>query len=180
MEMAKLRSMMWGDWFYNKKKKTFTNEQFNKKGKPRKRTFCKFVLEPIIKLTNTVFEGTLDQVKELCAKLEVNLTNDQWKLEQGRKLAKAIMQKWLNASESILEMVVQKLPSPRAAQKYRVKYLYEGPQTDAIATDIANCQSSGNLCMFISKMFPTKDFSRFRAFGRVFSGTIGTGDKVRI
>lgn len=29
-------------------------------------------------------------------------------------------------------------------------------------------------------MFPTKDFSRFRAFGRVFSGTIGTGMKVRI
>lgn len=34
--------------------------------------------------------------------------------------------------------------------------------------------------MFISKMFPTKDFSRFRAFGRVFSGTIGTGMKVRV
>ena len=34
--------------------------------------------------------------------------------------------------------------------------------------------------MFISKMFPTKDFTRFRAFGRVFSGTIGTGMKVRI
>ena len=34
--------------------------------------------------------------------------------------------------------------------------------------------------MFISKMFPTKDFTRFRAFGRVFSGTIATGMKVRI
>jgi elongation factor 2 len=180
MEMTKLRDMLWGDWFYNKKKKTFTNEQYNKKGKPRKRTFCKFILEPIIKLTNTVFEGTLDQVKELCAKLGVNLSNDQWKLEQGRKLAKAIMQKWLNASEAILEMVVLKLPSPRAAQKYRVKYLYEGPQTDEIAKHISDCKSDGKLCMFISKMFPTKDFSRFRAFGRVFSGTIGTGMRVRI
>ena len=49
------------------------------------------------------------------------------KLEKGRKIAKAAMQKWLNASDSILEMVVLKLPSPKLAQKYRVKYLYEGP-----------------------------------------------------
>ncbi len=34
--------------------------------------------------------------------------------------------------------------------------------------------------MFVSKMFPTKDFKRFRAFGRVFSGTIAGGMKVRI
>ena len=115
MEVGKLTEMMWGDWFYNKKKKTFTTEQFNKKQKPRKRTFCKFILEPIIKLTNTVFEGSLDQVKTLVEKLGVTLTGTQWKLEQGRKLAKAIMQKWLNASEAILEMVVLQLPSPRAA-----------------------------------------------------------------
>jgi elongation factor 2 len=61
-----------------------------------------------------------------------------------------------------------------------VKYLYEGPQTDEVAKAIAACDPKGALCMFISKMFPTKDFTRFRAFGRVFSGTIATGMKVRI
>lgn len=34
--------------------------------------------------------------------------------------------------------------------------------------------------MYVSKMVPTADKSRFFAFGRVFSGTIRTGDKVRI
>jgi len=34
--------------------------------------------------------------------------------------------------------------------------------------------------MYVSKMVPTTDKSRFFAFGRVFSGTIGTGMKVRI
>lgn len=98
----------------------------------------------------------------------------------GRKLNKVVFQKWLNASDAILEMVVMKLPSPRAAQKYRVKYLYEGPQTDEVAKAIASCDPNGRLCMFVSKMFPTKDFTRFRAFGRVFSGTIATGMKVKI
>lgn len=34
--------------------------------------------------------------------------------------------------------------------------------------------------MYISKMIPTTDGSRFFAFGRVFSGTIAAGMKVRI
>ena len=34
--------------------------------------------------------------------------------------------------------------------------------------------------IFISKMIPTNDKGRFYAFGRVFSGTISDGQKVRI
>jgi len=34
--------------------------------------------------------------------------------------------------------------------------------------------------MYVSKMIPTPDKGRFHAFGRVFSGTIATGQKVRI
>ena len=34
--------------------------------------------------------------------------------------------------------------------------------------------------MYISKMVPTNDKGRFYAFGRVFSGTVGSGMKVRI
>merc|ERR1712160_165410 len=40
--------------------------------------------------------------------------------------------------------------------------------------------STGPLMMYISKMVPTSDKGRFYAFGRVFSGTIATGQKVRI
>lgn len=34
--------------------------------------------------------------------------------------------------------------------------------------------------IFISKMIPTNDKGRFYAFGRVFAGTVATGQKVRI
>ena len=33
--------------------------------------------------------------------------------------------------------------------------------------------------MYVSKMIPTSDKGRFVAFGRVFSGTVSTGKKVR-
>ena len=43
-----------------------------------------------------------------------------------------------------------------------------------------NCDPQGPLMMYISKMVPTSDKGRFYAFGRVFSGKIATGQKVRI
>ena len=36
------------------------------------------------------------------------------------------------------------------------------------------------LCLYVSKMVPTVDKGRFYAFGRVFSGIVETGQKVRI
>lgn len=36
------------------------------------------------------------------------------------------------------------------------------------------CDPNGPLIMYISKMVPNKDFTKFYAFGRVFSGTLST------
>merc|ERR1711939_835500 len=77
-------------------------------------------------------------------------------------------------------MIVSKLPSPRAAQKYRVENLYEGPMDDEAAQAIRACDKDGPLMMGVSKMIPTSDKGRFYAFGRVFAGTVATGQKVRI
>ena len=91
-----------------------------------------------------------------------------------------MFQKWINAAEALLEMIIMKLPSPRRAQAYRAAMLYEGPADDVCCTGIKNCDKNGPLMIFISKMVPTNDKGRFYAFGRVFSGTVSTGQKVRI
>merc|ERR1712196_685168 len=77
-------------------------------------------------------------------------------------------------------MIVLRLPSPQQAQKYRVENLYEGPMDDTAANAIRACDPKGPLMMYVSKMVPTSDKGRFYAFGRVFSGTIATGQRVRI
>merc|ERR1711935_1272749 len=51
---------------------------------------------------------------------------------------------------------------------------------DEAAVAIAACDKDGELMMYISKMVPTSEKGRFYAFGRVFSGTIATGQEVRI
>merc|ERR1719362_1217685 len=99
---------------------------------------------------------------------------------QGKPLMKRTMQIWINAADTLLSMIVTKLPSPQTAQKYRVENLYEGPLDDEAANAIRACNKDGPLMMYVSKMVPTSDKGRFFAFGRVFSGTIATGLKVRI
>jgi elongation factor 2 len=99
---------------------------------------------------------------------------------EGKPLLKTVMRTWLPAGEAMFLMIVVHLPSPVTAQKYRAGMLYEGPEDDAACVAMKACDPEGPLMMYISKMVPTTDKGRFYAFGRVFSGKIGTGQKVRI
>lgn len=75
---------------------------------------------------------------------------------------KAVLTKWINAADCIIEMCIHHLPSPRFAQKYRTNFLYEGPQDDACAKAMRECDPKGPLMMYVSKMVPTTDNSRDR------------------
>jgi elongation factor 2 len=136
-------------------------------------------MDPVIKMVKSIMDGNTEEMLGLLGKLEIPVTAEE-KALKGKQLLKAIMTKWISAADTILEMMVIHLPSPKTAQRYRVSFLYEGPQDDACATSIRECNPKGPLMIFISKMVPTQDKGRFFAFGRVFSGTVSTGQKVRI
>lgn len=42
------------------------------------------------------------------------------------------------------------------------------------------CDPAGPLVIQIVKLYPTPDANEFRAFGRVLSGTVTTGQKVKV
>ena len=52
--------------------------------------------------------------------------------------------------------------------------------THSLFSGVKNCDPKAPLMMYISKMVPTTDKGRFYAFGRVFSGCVSTGQRVRI
>lgn len=175
----KLMARLWGDSYFDAEGKKWTSKSATDSGKPIKRAFCQFVLEPIYQLARAIMDGDKDKSEKMMKTLQIQLSPEDAE-NNGKALLKIVMRKFLPASEAILEMIVLHLPSPLIAQKYRVENLYEGPMDDECATAISKCDPEGPLMMYVSKMVPTSDKGRFYAFGRVFSGRIATGQKVRI
>jgi elongation factor 2 len=180
MDKAKMMKRLWGDSFFNAKKKVWTNVmQPEGCDKPLPRAFCQFIMGPINQLMRAIMDDDTEKYTKMMGTLGIVLKGDE-KALTGKPLMKRAMQIWINAADTLLSMIVTKLPSPRVAQKYRVENLYQGPMDDAAASAIRACDPSGGLMMYVSKMIPTQDKGRFYAFGRVFSGTVATGQKVRI
>jgi elongation factor 2 len=175
----KLMSKLWGENYFNPKTKKWTTKSVDADGKPLERAFNMFVLDPIFRIFDSVMNFKKDETKVLLEKLEVNLASDEKDLE-GKPLLKVVMRKFLPAGDALLEMICINLPSPITAQKYRAEQLYEGPIDDECGTGIRTCDPNGPLMLYVSKMVPTSDKGRFYAFGRVFSGTVRAGMKVRI
>merc|ERR1712002_807515 len=128
---------------------------------------------------DSVMNFKKDKTEALLEKLNIKLTQEEKELE-GKPLIKKIMQKWLPAGETMLQLITIHLPSPVTAQKYRAEMLYEGPTDDEAFLGIKNCDPNGPLMMYVSKMVPSSDKGRFYAFGRVYSGKVATGMKARI
>jgi elongation factor 2 len=179
VEPKKLLPKLWGDNFFDPKSKKWLTDGFLDDGTELSRAFCAMILDPIMKLANSCLDNKKDLYQPMIAKLGIELKGDELDL-QGKHLLRKVMQKWIMASEALLEMIILHLPSPRQAQKYRTLYLYEGPMDDECAKGMMDCDPNGPFMMFISKMVPTSDGGRFYAFGRVFSGKAEQSKKVRI
>ena len=175
LEPKNLMKRLWGDQFYSEKENKWKEET----GEGYERGFCLLILNPIYKLFNAIMNFKKEEVTKLTQKLNIKLSGEEMK-EEGKSLLKLCMSRWLPAGETMLQMIAIHLPSPVAAQKYRMEILYEGPKDDEVAVGVKNCDPEAPLMMYVSKMVPTPEKGRFYAFGRVFSGTVVTGQKVRI
>jgi len=177
IDEAKMMEKLWGDWFFDADAKKWKRSSENG---TLKRAFVQFIMEPICKMFDAIMNDKKAKITKMLQAVGVELKPDEQELV-GKPLLKRVMQKWLPAGDAVLEMIVVHLPSPVVAQRYRVDTLYDGPLDDECANAIRNCDVNGPLVMYVSKMVPTSsDRARFYAFGRVFSGKIATGQKVRM
>merc|ERR1712215_69748 len=172
---AKLMSKLWGENFFNKKTKKWAKT----KDDQNERAFNMYILDPIFRLFDAIMNFKKEETEKLLDTLKIKLHVDD-RDKEGKALLKVVMRTWLPAGETLFYMITIHLPSPVTAQRYRAEMLYEGPADDAACTGIKNCDTDAPLMMYVSKMVPTSDKGRFYAFGRVFSGKVGSGMKVRI
>ena len=178
---AKMCERLWGDSFFDAKNKKWIKNETNQDGERLKRAFCQFCLDPIYQIFDAVMTEKKDKTEKMLKALNIVLTAED-RDQVPKKLLKTIMMKFLPAAETLLQMIVMHLPSPAKAQTYRAEMLYSGEPTmeDKYFAGIKNCDQTAPLIVYISKMVPTADKGRFFAFGRIFSGKVRSGQKVRI
>jgi len=175
IDVQKLMKRLWGDNCFNPKTRKWSKTMQD----GYVRGFNQFVLDPIYKVFDAIMNNKAANIDKLIKNTGVKIKAEE-REKEGKPLLKTFMRNWLPAGETLLQMITIHLPSPVTAQKYRCEMLYEGPQDDEVAVALKACDPSGPLMMYVSKMVPTSDKGRFYAFGRVFSGTVATGQKVRI
>ena len=93
---------------------------------------------------------------------------------QSKELAKKAQ-----IHQIILDMVVDHLPNPLAAQKYRIPKIWRGdPETD-VGKQMAAVDRKGQFAMVVTKIIVDRHAGEI-ATGRIFSGTAKVGDEVWI
>jgi elongation factor 2 len=177
----KLMKKLWGENFWDPKEKQWVKK--NDSGNLQ-RGFCQFVLAPIRLIFDSIMSEKKAVYEPIIAALKLKMTKDEITAAGTRPkdYLKLVMKKWIPAGDALLDMIAEHLPSPAVAQGYRVDNLYTGDLTSKEAEAVRTCDTSADapMSMYVSKMVPTAEKGRFVAFGRVFSGTIKTGQEVRI
>jgi len=176
MSEEKLRKKLWGNNYWDPKAAKWVKKNTDKKFQ---RGFCEFVLKPLKTLVDSIMDKKEDIYLPAFKALKIPLTKIDLDLRE-KALLKVALRKWIPAGDALFSMIVDHLPSPAVAQQYRCENLYTGPLDDTAAQAIRACDPKAGLAMYVSKMIPTSEKGRFVAFGRVFAGTVATGQTVRI
>jgi len=175
----KLMGKLWGENYWSAKegkwvKKDTTGSML--------RGFEQFILKPMRVLFDSIMSEQKEIYEPIIAALRLKFSKKDLEkaMNRSKDYLKLVMRTWIPAGNALLDMIVEHLPSPDIAQAYRAELLYTGPMDSEEALAVANCDQQGPMSMYVSKMVPTSEKGRFYAFGRVFSGTIKTGQEIRI
>lgn len=157
-----LKRVLWGDFYLNTKTKRFMKGAQEKAKKP---LFVQVILDNLWNVYETiVLRNEKEKVPVICEKLGIKLTPRDLRHTDSRIQLQSLMMQWLPLSQTVLNMVCKKLPSPKQIQPEKVEKLmcsrirdFESlhPETLKLKDDFLACDNSSDrpLIIFISKMF---------------------------
>ncbi len=80
---------------------------------------------------------------------------------------------------AVLEMIVNHIPNPLTAQKYRIPIIWNGDKEEPIFKQMTDCDKNGEFAMMVTDVSVDKHAGDI-ATGRIYSGEISKGKKVRL
>ena len=167
---------LWGDWYFDENKRAFTK---NKPDGSSERTFVKFVLEPIYKIYSLVIGGAPNVIMKSLKQLGILLKLKEASMDP-KPLLKMVMSRFFGYPQGFVNMIVQHVPSPLENAQNKTASIYTGYHTSEVAKCMQSCDSKGPLMVNIVKLISDPEGSKFSCLGRIFSGTVEKGQKVKV
>lgn len=172
----KFASRLWGDMYYHSDTRIFKNKPPMADGQ---RSFVQFILEPLYKIYSQVIGEHKKSVEKTLSELGVTLTNAAYK-SNVRPLLRLACSSVFGSATGFTDMLVNHIPSAKDAALRKIENIYTGPLDSDVAIAMKDCDPNGPLMINITKLYPKSDCSVFDAFGRVYSGTIRTGQTLHV
>ncbi|XP_067952205.1 116 kDa U5 small nuclear ribonucleoprotein component-like [Watersipora subatra] len=173
---VELARRLWGDIYFNNKTRRFTRKA---PSSGAARSFVEFVLEPLYKIFAQVVGDVDEGLPVLCSSLGIHLSKEEKKINI-RPMLRLVLARFLGEMSGFVEMISTMVRSPKANAQTKIEHVYTGPQDTELVESMVSCDAEGGLMVHTTKLYPTEDATSFHVFGRVMSGTLYSGQEVRI
>jgi U5 small nuclear ribonucleoprotein component len=166
---------LWGDIYFDSENRSFRRSPTESK---KHRTFTEFILEPLYKLVSHTISEDKDSLKRTLKSLGIFIKSGEYDLNM-KPLLKIVFQRFFGGFESFTDFCTKLLPSPALNAKSKTEMTFTGDFNSKYYEDMVNCDPEGKLMIQVVKLYNI-DGVDFETFGRVLSGTIKVGQKVRV
>jgi U5 small nuclear ribonucleoprotein component len=174
VDYLKFGKRLWGDVFYNVESRTF-----ERTSEGNKRTFVHFILEPLYKIYSIVLGSDAQTAKASLASIGVYLKLSELQMDVKPLLTLALSQ-FFGPSTGFVDMVSQHIPDAKTNARNKIERIYTGPLDGSIAKSMLECDAEGPLMINVVKNYASSDGKTFSSLGRIFSGTVKVGGRVRV
>jgi hypothetical protein len=119
LDVEAFADRLWGDIYFNEETRKFTRKQADPE---QNRSFVHFILEPLYKLYSNVLSEDTDTLKETLNGLNIHLKPVMYKMDV-RPLLKAVLDQFFGPATGLVDMIVEKIPSPLEGASNKVRNL---------------------------------------------------------
>lgn len=174
---------LWGDMYFSAKTRKFSRKPPHGSAQ---RSFVEFILEPLYKLFAQVVGDVDGNLPGLLDELGIRLTKSEMRLNI-RPLLRLVCSRFMGDNfAGFVNMLVEHIPSPDRVRLHRAQQIFSGPigevdgQDSTLGSSILKCDPDGVLLLNTTKQYSSQDATSFHVFGRLFSGTLYSGQQVRV
>jgi len=175
-DTAEFAKRLWGNAYFDESTRSFRKKPPHPEAD---RSFVQFILEPLYKIYSHTLGEDAPELTAVLRELGVRVRREDLHLDP-KPLLKLVLSKFFGPATGLVDMLAKHVPSPVAAAVAKVELLYMGAQDSEAAVAMKRCDPRGPLMLHVVKLYSAPDGESFQAFGRVYSGTVSTGQSVRV